>query len=80
MMNGLDWLSKDGALIEIRNKGKFSQPLDKIKDMRTYGAVKSFIIGFSTFGVAVLFIILGVVLFIMRQMRNKQVYEHYKKD
>ncbi|MBR6060906.1 MAG: GldG family protein [Spirochaetales bacterium] len=80
LMNGLDWLSKDGSLIEIRNKGKFTQPLDKIKDMRTYGAVKSFIIGFSTFGVAVLFIILGVVLFIMRQIRSKKVYEHYKKD
>ena len=35
-MNSIDWLSKDGSLIEIRNKGKFSQPLDKVKNIKEY--------------------------------------------
>lgn len=76
-MNGLDWLSKDGGLIEIRNKGKFSRPLDKIKNVNQYGVTKSFIIGFSTFVVPVFFIVIGVVLFLLRKMRDKKLYEKY---
>ena len=79
LMNAIDWLSKEGSLIEIRNKGKFSRPLDKTKEIGLYNFFKSFIIGFSSYFIPLLIIVIGVVLFILRKIRNKKIQEYYSK-
>jgi len=80
LMNAIDWLSKDSSLIEIRNKGKFSKPLDKVKDANVHNFLKSFIIGFTTYVIPIIFILIGVILFILRNSRNKKIQEFYNKD
>ena len=80
LMNAIDWLSKDNSLIEIRNKGKFSKPLDKVKDVNVHNFLKSFIIGFTTYVIPIIFILIEVILFILRNSRNKKIHEFYNKD
>ncbi len=73
LINGLDWLSKDHSLIQIRNKGKFSKPLDKAKNDTQYNRRKFAIIILTTGIVPILFIIFAIVLNFLRHLKNKKI-------
>ena len=77
LMNALDYLAKDSSLIAIRNKGKFSKPLDKAKDSQQYEFLKNFIIGFTTYFLPVVFIIIAIILFILKKNRDKKIKEYF---
>ncbi|HOJ64078.1 MAG TPA: GldG family protein [Spirochaetota bacterium] len=77
LMNSLDWLAKDSSLIAIRNKGKFSKPLDKAKDSQQYEFLKNFIIGFTTYFLPVVFVIIAIILFIIKKNRDKKIKDYF---
>lgn len=80
LMNSIDSLSKDQSLIMIRNKGKFSKPLYKAQNQLQLDAFKNIIIGFTTYFIPVLFIVLAVILNIRRNIRNKKIKDSYIKS
>jgi len=79
LMNSLDWLGKDSSLIAIRNKGKFSKPLDKAKDLAQFEFLKNFIIGFTTYFLPIVFILIAVLLFIIKKNRDNKIKESFLK-
>lgn len=58
-LNGLDWLTKDGSLIKIRNKGKFTKPLNKVNNLSLFEMYKNLIITFTTILIPVFFLFLA---------------------
>ncbi|HPO50766.1 MAG TPA: Gldg family protein, partial [Spirochaetota bacterium] len=80
LMNGIDSLSKDASLIQIRNKGKFSKPLYKAKNQFQLNTYKNIIIGFTTYFIPLLFIILAIVLNFRRKFINKKVKDLFVKS
>jgi ABC-2 type transport system permease protein len=76
-MNCLDWLSKDHSLIQIRNKGKFNQPLDKYNDQKEFNTKKALIISISTVFIPLGLIIMGIVLYILMNMRRRRLRDEY---
>lgn len=80
LMNGIDSLSKDASLIQIRNKGKFSKPLYKAKNQFQLNTYKNIIIGFTTYFIPLLFIILAIVLNFRRKIINKKVKDLFVKS
>ncbi|HOV12851.1 MAG TPA: GldG family protein [Spirochaetota bacterium] len=80
LMNGIDALSKDTSLIQIRNKGKFSKPLYKAKNQLQHDTYKNIIIGFTTYFIPLLFIILAVVLNFRRKLINKKIKDSFVKS
>lgn len=72
-LNALDWLTQDGALIAIRNKGKFSRPLNKVLNQTMFNVYKNMIIGFTTYVIPLLFIIIGIIVSIMKKKRYKLI-------
>ncbi len=77
LMNSLDWLAKDSSLIAIRNKGKFSKPLDKAKDSNQYEFLKNFVIAFTTYFLPVVFIIIAIILFVIKKKRDKKIKDYF---
>jgi len=74
LLNSIDWLSKNKEMIEIRNKGRFFMPLNKIpvseETIDKFEGLKSFIIIFSTYIIPLLFAALAVLLYILRKLKN----------
>ena len=79
LANSLDWLSKDKSLIEIRNKGKFFNPLNKAVHKDEADFYKTIIIIISTVVVPLLFIGLAVFLYISRYRKNQILKNKFKK-
>lgn len=81
MVNALDWLLEDISLIQIRDKGSFSRPLDKVKagNTREFNSRKSIIIAVSTYIVPIILIALAIVINVLRQKRRKELALKYKK-
>lgn len=77
ILNALDYLTKDGTLIEIRNKGKFTRPLNKVYNATTYNAYKNIIIGFTTYILPILLIIFAVILNLSRKKKYRLLEEKY---
>lgn len=77
LLNSLDWLSKDQTLIAIRNKGKFSRPLDKAKHKQQYSFFKSLIIIFTTYVIPLIFILIAIGLSILRHIKNEELKSFY---
>lgn len=77
LMNSLDWLAKESSLISIRNKGKFSKPLDKAKDSNQYEFFKNFIIAFTTYFLPIVFIIIAIILFIFKKNKDKKIKDYF---
>ncbi|OHD12297.1 MAG: hypothetical protein A2086_10750 [Spirochaetes bacterium GWD1_27_9] len=77
LMNSVDWLSKDQSLISIRNKGKFTKPLDKAINQQQTDFFKTIIIGFTTFFIPVIFIAFGIILNLRRKIRDKKLKESF---
>ncbi|HBD94011.1 MAG: hypothetical protein A2015_04035 [Spirochaetes bacterium GWF1_31_7] len=76
-LNAIDWLTKDGSLISIRNKGKFSRPLNKVLNKTMFNAYKNIIIGFTTYGIPVLFIIIGIFVSVIRRKKYKLIENRF---
>ncbi len=80
LINTFDWLSEDLSLIQIRDKGKFSNELDKVKTGNTklFDSWKNWIIGISTYLMPLLIIIVAAVINLLRYRRRKNLTEEYK--
>lgn len=78
-LNAIDWLSDENSLIEIRNKGKFSRPLDK-GDKQTRNFRREFVIIFNTFIIPLIILIIGLIINIYRIIENKKIREKFKKN
>ena len=79
LANSLDWLSKDKSLIEIRNKGKFFNPLNKAVHQDEVDFRKTLIIIISTVIIPLLFIGLAIGLYVFRYRRNQSIKNKFKK-
>lgn len=77
LLNSLDWLSTDNSLIQIRNKGKFSMPLDKALNDDDKNFKQSLIIVITTYIIPLLFIALAVVINVYRYKKNQKIKEKY---
>jgi ABC-2 type transport system permease protein len=77
MLNSLNWLQKDNSLIPIRDKGKFSKPLDKARNPIEKEKRKNFVIIVTTIIIPVLFIILAVLVIQLRNIRNRRIKEEF---
>ena len=80
VLNTLDYLMKDGSLIKIRNKSKFSRPLNKALNQAMFTTYKNFIIAFTTFFVPILFIIMGFIVSLIRKKKYKLIEEKYNAE
>lgn len=69
VLNSIDWLSGGSSLIDIRSKGRFARPLNKVRNRTQKIFMKNMIIGISTYLLPVLFIILAFVLIINRKRK-----------
>lgn len=77
LMNSFDSFSKDQSLIEIRKKGKFNKPLDRITNDSQFKFRKNIIIIASTFIVPLLFIALAIIVYLLRNIKNKKIKTLY---
>ncbi len=77
-MNSLSWLSGDLDFIKIRNKGKFTKPLDKAINISEYEKYKNLTIFFATFFIPIIFILVGYVVFALRRSKNSQLKNRFK--
>ncbi|MCG8572666.1 MAG: Gldg family protein, partial [Spirochaetes bacterium] len=73
LMNTIDWFSKESSLIQIRNKSKFTKPLDKAVDKADFKKKKSRIIFVSLFIMPLLVVLLAVIIFMTNKSRNKKI-------
>jgi len=80
MMNSIDWMSKDGALTQIRGKGKFNKPLDKAGNQKEFENLKNLIIAITTYIIPLIFVLIGVLVFVRRQIYNKKLKEFYSSQ
>ncbi|MBN2545036.1 MAG: GldG family protein [Spirochaetes bacterium] len=77
-LNSIDTLANTYPLIQIRNKGKFSRPLDKgSKEQKEIK--RTIIIAFNTIIIPVLILIMGILVFISRKAKNKKIKEKFKQ-
>lgn len=81
LINSIDWLLEDFSLIQIRDKGSFSRPLDKVAsgNIREFNKRKNIIIAVSTYIVPIIIILIAVMLNISRWQKRKKLKDEYKK-
>ncbi|MBO5287818.1 MAG: GldG family protein [Spirochaetales bacterium] len=77
ILNSLDWLTKDGSLIKIRNKGKFSRPLNKVNNLSMLNLYKNLIITFTTVIIPLGFIAAAIGVFTSRRRFRKVLEEQF---
>lgn len=79
LMNAIDSLSAGHSLITIRNKGKFTKPLDKItiEEVKTF--YEKMIIRITTYLIPFLIIVIGIIIIIIRHRKNKNIALKYSK-
>lgn len=80
ILNSLDWLTKDGSLIKIRNKGKFSRPLNKVNNLSMLNLYKNLIITFTTVVIPLGFVAAGIGVFASRRRFRKILEEQFTAD
>jgi ABC-type uncharacterized transport system involved in gliding motility auxiliary subunit len=77
-LNSVDWLTKDFSLLQIRDKGKFFRPLDKgLKQLKKFKS--TLIIVISTYIIPIVIIALGVILIILRRLKDKELKVRFIK-
>jgi len=77
-MNSLSWLSGDLDFIKIRNKGKFTRPLDKAINPAEHEKYKNLTIFFTTFFIPLIFILIGWTIFSLRKSKNYRLKNRFK--
>ncbi|MCH5150411.1 MAG: GldG family protein [Spirochaetales bacterium] len=80
ILNSLDWLTKDGSLIKIRNKGKFSRPLNKVNNLSMLNLYKNLIITFTTVIIPLGFVAAGIGVFASRRRFRKVLEEQFAAE
>ena len=77
ILNSMDWFSKDHTLIEIRKKGRFDKPLDKVTNETQFKTRQNLIIFVSTFIIPLLLCALALLLYLIREIKNKKIKSLY---
>ena len=77
ILNSMDWFSKDHSLIEIRKKGRFTKPLDKVTNETQFKIRQKIIIIVSTIIIPFLFCLLALLLYVIRQIKNNKIKSLY---
>ena len=80
LLNSLNWLQKDNSLIQIRDKGKFTRPLDKARNPIEKEKRKNLIIIITTIVIPLLFIALAVLINQLRYLRNRRIKEEFMSE
>lgn len=80
VLNSLDWLTKDGSLIKIRNKGKFSRPLNKVNNLSMLNLYKNLIITFTTIIIPLGFVAAGIGVFASRRRFRKVLEKQFAAE
>ncbi|MBN2544883.1 MAG: GldG family protein [Spirochaetes bacterium] len=80
LINSFDWLTEDLSLIQIRDKKKFLNELDKVKpNTKQFDTRKNIVIAVSTYIMPFLIIAAAILINLLRYSRRKKILEEYKK-
>jgi len=83
LLNSIDWLAKNKGMIEIRSKGRFERPLDKVAKTGIdsgFNYRKNLIIIISTYIIPVLFIIMAIIIRFLSHIKNRELRSLFNKS